>query len=77
VKPSEFAQYWQPARQKLGEGLGGSERVAELLGIKYVGPMHWTKLELTDEHRHKLDMINGPYGDVIVKMMEVRKEQND
>lgn len=73
----ELRQCWLPARDKIESYYSvrhfkASVKLADLLGIDYTEVGYYSKLILTDELKHTLRLINGPYSKTIIKMLEIR-----
>lgn len=74
----ELRQCWLPARNKIESYYSvrhfkASAKLADLLGIDYTEVGYYHKLILTDELKHTLKLINGPYSKTIIKILEVKK----
>lgn len=76
MTPEELHQYWMPARRAVTElqGRDASTQLANVLGIPYPTAGHWFQLVLTDDLKRKLQMLAGPHGKTILKMMQLKKE---
>ena len=84
MKLSEMKIYWQPVRIKLECDFpmdGGdvykfkaSQKLAKILGLPYPRLHFWDEIELTDELKHKLLLLQGPYWCTLIKVMEARRE---
>jgi hypothetical protein len=72
----DYDNYWCPAREKLGfEGmLRGSQKLAKLLGMYY--PVI-NVVPLTDAQKQILKMLAGPHSETIVKMLKIKREENE
>lgn len=82
----EFTQYWIPARNMIekwegvpphGDGLKSSEALAKKLGLPYPYVGHWRVIPLTDQLRTILQGITGPHYETLLKIYQIRREQNE
>jgi hypothetical protein len=78
---AEFDLLWRPARKKMGgNNFEHSMLLARLLGIDYSVCMDWKNsvcmdwknIVLTDNLKHKLEMIISIHGPTIIKILEIR-----
>lgn len=77
----ECREYWQPARDKLMSDLDlgyfkfrASQKLAKLLEYEYPKTDHWRDIPLTEDLKHKLQLLTGPYRNAIIKTLEIRKQ---
>lgn len=84
---SDVHKFWIPARRlfldnQVGGGnvqtkmTAGSRELAALLGLTYPEAGHYTRIELTDELRRKLELLSGPHGVTFRKILEARGTQD-
>lgn len=83
----EHDTYWRPARvaivdyyPDLQKSIGtwehdydASKKLAGLLGYRYPKEAYWDWIKLTPELKHQLKLIVGPYGETIIKMLELKR----
>jgi len=76
----EINNYWLPARKVVwgGEPEGhwyeASQKLAALLGISYPTLNYTADFVLTDKIKHQLELIKGPNGKTVVKILEARQK---
>jgi len=80
---AEGNRYWKPARcrvasilpdEDLDPAYGGAKTLGGLLGLNYSYPGKWRDTELTDELKNTLELINGPNGHAIIKILQLRQQ---
>jgi hypothetical protein len=81
MSPDEIVEFWLPARDSLMkepfdpvEASAVNNYLTHLLNIK-VTDHWWETLILTPELKRKLKHIDGPYGNIFLKILEVRKSK--
>ena len=49
-----------------------SQHLAKLLGFEYQAMEYWKKIPFTPELKRVLELINGPRGPFVIKVLEAR-----
>jgi hypothetical protein len=82
MNSEEHDLYWRPACKKMEFPYKGnkdpdfifSQKLARLLGLHYPEVAFWREIELTDELKNKLRAIAGPYGEIMIRVLELRRD---
>jgi hypothetical protein len=83
----EGYQYWFPVRDlfvsnyvrtidgmKCDGTVEASQHLAKLLGLEYPEAAYWEEIILTDRLRDTLQLLAGPNGHTLIKVLEARLE---
>ncbi len=83
MNSEEYAKFWAPARKMVGpienRALRNptSLKLAELIGLEYNAHFGFGQpVCLTDGQKRALELIAGPHGATMVKMLEARLKED-
>ena len=75
---NEFCKYWHPVLMKMQPaGYPASVKLAALLNMDYPYGEAWKDIELTDNQKRTVEMLNSPHFETMLKIIQARRTKSE